>query len=122
MKSFEAFIREREEQNKIVLDNAGKQIKRFFNIDTNVYKSKALPRKTKELLGLATSLVLRCDDCVKYHLLQCLKTGVKDAELEETFSVALVVGGSIVIPHLRRAFYFWHEIKDNKGAIDEKKI
>lgn len=78
-------------------------IKRFVNLDTNAYKNDALDSKTKELLGLATSMVLRCNDCIDYHILQCVHLGCTDAELYDCFNVALVVGGSIVIPHLRHA-------------------
>lgn len=78
-------------------------INRFFNLDTNAYKDGALPGKTKELLGLAASMVLRCNDCIDYHILQCVEAGWTDEELGEAFNVALVVGGSIVIPHLRHA-------------------
>jgi len=78
-------------------------INRFFNLDTNAYKDGALPGKTKELLGLAASMVLRCNDCIDYHILQCVEAGWTDEELAEAFNVALVVGGSIVIPHLRHA-------------------
>jgi len=83
------------------LDHQG--IKRFFNLDTNAYKDGALSAKEKELLGLVASLVLRCNDCVDYHILQCVEAGWTDAELVEAFNVGLVVGGSIVIPHLRHA-------------------
>jgi len=83
------------------IDHLG--IKRFFNLDTNAYKTGALDSKTKELLGLAASMVLRCNDCIDYHILQCVKEGCSDAELYDCFNVALVVGGSIVIPHLRHA-------------------
>lgn len=78
-------------------------IKRFFNLDTNAYKKGALDEKTKEMLGLAASMVLRCDDCIDYHILQCVNAGCRDEELYECFNIALVVGGSIVIPHLRHA-------------------
>ncbi len=83
------------------IDHLG--IKRFFNLDTNAYHDAALPGKTKELLGLVASMVLRCNDCIDYHVLQCVDAGWSDAELYEAFNVALVVGGSIVIPHLRHA-------------------
>lgn len=79
-------------------------IKRFFNLDTSAYYDGALPGKTKELLGLVASAVLRCDDCIDYHLIQCVEAGLTDEELYEALNVALVVGGSIVIPHLRHAF------------------
>ena len=83
------------------IDHLG--IKRFFNLDTMAYKDGALPAKEKELLGLVASMVLRCNDCIDYHILQCIEAGWKDEELYEAFNVALVVGGSIVIPHLRHA-------------------
>ena len=105
------FQKERERLNKLVMKYGKTNIKRFYSIDSYVYKAGALPKKTKELLGLACSLVLRCDDCVKYHIIQCKKEGIKDNELEEALSIALVVGGSIVIPHLRRAFEAWEEVK-----------
>jgi AhpD family alkylhydroperoxidase len=105
------FQKERERLNKLVMKYGKTNIKRFYSIDAEVYKAGALPKKTKELLGLACSLVLRCDDCVKYHIIQCHKEGVNDKEFEEALSIALIVGGSIVIPHLRRAFEAWEEVK-----------
>jgi len=78
-------------------------IKRFYNLDTNAYRDGALSAKEKELLGLVASMVLRCNDCIDYHILQCVEAGWKDEELYDAFNVALVVGGSIVIPHLRHA-------------------
>jgi AhpD family alkylhydroperoxidase len=83
------------------IDHLG--IKRFFNLDTNAYQDGALDGKTKELLGLVASMVLRCNDCIDYHIIQCVDAGWSDAELIDGFNVALVVGGSIVIPHLRHA-------------------
>jgi AhpD family alkylhydroperoxidase len=80
--------------------------KRFFTLDTRTYEDGKLPARTKELLGLVASMVLRCDDCVAYHIDQCVKAGFTDEELWEAFDVALIVGGSIVIPHLRRAVEF----------------
>lgn len=85
--------------------------KRFFTLDGNCYKAGALDVKTKELLGLVASLVLRCDDCVSYHIDQCAKAGVTDLEFMEAFDVGLIVGGSIVIPHLRRAVDFLDELR-----------
>ncbi len=79
-------------------------IKRFFNLDTKAYENGALPATTKELLGLVASTVLRCNDCIDYHLIQCAEAGFTDQELYEALNVALIVGGSIVIPHLRHAF------------------
>jgi AhpD family alkylhydroperoxidase len=113
------FIREREALNEIVLEHAGKNIKRFFNIDTNVYQAGALPKKTKEMLGLVASLVLRCDDCVSYHLIQCFQEHLTDEELEEVMAVGLVVGGSITIPHLRRAFATWEQLKVPDSGASE---
>lgn len=107
------FRKEREKLNKLVLENSGLTIKRFFNLDTQAYADGALPVKTKELLGLVASLVLRCDDCVLYHLLKCHEEGVTDQEFDETMSVGLIVGGSITIPHIRRAFKAWEELKEN---------
>lgn len=85
--------------------------KRFFTLDGNCYQPGALDGKTKELLGLAASMVLRCDDCIAYHIDQCIKTGCTDEELWETFDIALIVGGSIVIPHLRRGVDFLDEAR-----------
>jgi AhpD family alkylhydroperoxidase len=93
----------REKMNAAILSADNLVIKRFFALDTQTYQAGALDAKTKELLGLVSSMVLRCDDCITYHLLRCREEGATDEELFETFSVALVVGGSIVIPHLRRA-------------------
>ncbi len=83
------------------IDHLG--IKRFYNLDTNAYKDGALDGRTKELLGLVASMVLRCNDCIDYHIIQCVDAGWSDAELHDAFNVGLVVGGSIVIPHLRHA-------------------
>jgi AhpD family alkylhydroperoxidase len=111
MKEIERFAAEREQLNELVMEYAGRNIKRFYSIDAETYKDGALPARTKELLGLVASLVLRCDDCVRYHLINCAHAGVSDQELEETLTIGLVVGGSIVIPHLRRAFKAWDELK-----------
>lgn len=108
MRTFQA---ERERLNSLVMRYAGRDIKRFYSLDSQVYREGALPRKTKELLGLVASLVLRCDDCVKYHIGRCHEEGVTDEELEEALAIALVVGGSITIPHLRRAFEAWDDLK-----------
>lgn len=85
--------------------------KRFFSLDHQTYQDGALPAKTKELLGLVASMVLRCDDCIAYHIDQCVKVGASDKELWESFDVALIVGGSIVVPHLRRAVEFLDEAR-----------
>lgn len=99
----EAFREQRSVMNEKILnlDNLG--IKRFFNLDNNTYKDGALPSQTKELLGLVASTVLRCNDCIDYHLEQSAKTGSTKEEIIEALNIALVVGGSIVIPHLRHA-------------------
>lgn len=89
--------------NGKILEKGTTVTKRFFNLDSKTYEDGELPQRTKELLGLTASMVLRCDDCVAYHLTQCVKTDLTDAEIFEAFDVALIVGGSIVIPHLRRA-------------------
>ena len=93
----------RERMNERILSADHLGIKRFFNLDTIAYNDGALSGKTKELLGLLASAVLRCDDCVDYHLIQCVDAGWTDAELTDALNVALIVGGSIVIPHLRHA-------------------
>lgn len=93
----------RERMNARILEAGNLEIKRFFALDTRAYDAGALDTRTKELLGLVASLVLRCDDCVTYHLIRCKEEGVTDDELLEACNVGLVVGGSIVIPHLRRA-------------------
>ena len=97
---FEAY-RERMNARITELDHLG--IKRFFNLDTRAYEDGALDAKTKELLGLVASMVLRCNDCIDYHIIQCVEAGWSDEELYDAFNVALIVGGSIVIPHLRHA-------------------
>lgn len=111
-KSIEQFRLEREKLNEIVLKNAGTTTKRFFNLDTKAYNDGALDSKTKEMMGLTASLVLRCDDCITYHAIRCYELGVTTEELEETASIGLVVGGSIVIPHLRRLYRTWEELKE----------
>ncbi len=100
----------RSKMNKRILEVDNRSIKRFFGVDTLTYEAGALDAKTKEMLGLAASMVLRCDDCISYHIQQCKHEGVTDAEMFDIFSVSLVVGGSIVIPHLRRAVAFLDEL------------
>jgi AhpD family alkylhydroperoxidase len=101
--SLEEFRKYREKMNSKILASGNLQIERFFNLDTRAYVQGALSAKTKELLGLVASMVLRCDDCITYHVVRCVEEEVSDAEFFEAFNVALVVGGSITIPHLRRA-------------------
>ena len=112
----ERFEKERERLNRIVMKYGGTSIKRFFSIDSQVYSQGVLPARTKELLGLVSSLVLRCDACVKYHIIRCHQEGLKDDELDEALAIALVVGGSITIPHLRRALEAWDELKTAENS------
>jgi len=109
--SIDRFRAEREKLNETVMKYAGREIKRFYSIDAQVYQDGALPAKTKELLGLVASLVLRCDDCISYHIIQCHENSVSDEELEEALAIGLVVGGSITIPHLSRALQSWDELR-----------
>ncbi len=101
----------RQRMNEKILAGNNKVIKRIFNLDTNTYMDGALDSKTKEMLGLVSSMVLRCDDCIRYHVEQCFEMGVTKEEIFEIFSVANVVGGTIVIPHMRRAVEFWDELE-----------
>ncbi len=110
----EKFRKEREALNKAILDRDNINIKRFFGIDSAVYREGALDSKTKELLGLVASTVLRCDDCITYHVIRCAEEGVVDGEFDDTMAVALVVGGSITIPHLRRAYRLWGELHSDE--------
>ena len=107
VKEFNEF---RTTMNERILGTDHRAIKRFFGVDTLTYEEGALDAKTKEMLGLVASMVLRCDDCISYHIIQCKKEGVTDQELFDVFSVALTVGGSIVIPHLRRGVAFLDEL------------
>ena len=105
----------RTKMNEKLLADNNKIVKRIFNLDTNAYAEGALDVKTKELLGLVASTVLRCDDCVKYHLETSYKLGVTKEEMMEAMGIATLVGGTIVIPHLRRAYEFWEELEDQKA-------
>ncbi len=116
MSDTEAFRRERERLNELVMQLDNREIQRFFSLDGQVYRNGTLPAKTKELLGLVASLVLRCDDCARYHLQQCHDAGLTTEELREALAVGLVVGGSITIPHLRRAVAFWDELNHSNPA------
>lgn len=102
----------RAKMNDKILGSDNKVLKRIYGIDTLTYQEGALSTKVKEMLGLATSLVLRCDDCVKYHLEKCHDQKVSTDEIFEVFSVANVVGGSICIPHTRRAVEYWEELNN----------
>ena len=107
--SFNAY---RSKMNDKILSEDNKVIKRFFNLDTNTYKDGALPSKTKEMLGLVASMVLRCDDCIKYHVEKCYNLCVTKEEVYEIYAVANVVGGSICIPHIRRVVEFWEDLEN----------
>jgi AhpD family alkylhydroperoxidase len=111
----------RKKMNDRILNADNRAIKRFFSVDTLTYEPGKLDVKTKEMLGLVASMVLRCDDCVSYHIMQCKEAGVSDEEMFEIFSVALTVGGSIVIPHLRRAVAFLDEFNETKKNKDQGK-
>ncbi|RMB57398.1 carboxymuconolactone decarboxylase family protein [Dokdonia sinensis] len=102
----------RSKMNDKLLGDNNKIIKRIFNLDTNAFSAGALDVKTKELLGLIASTVLRCDDCVKYHLESCYNEGVTKEEVMETLSIGTLVGGTIVIPHLRRAYEYWEALEN----------
>ena len=109
----------RKRMNERILAEPNQVVRRFFALDTQTYQAGALDVKTKELLGLVASMVLRCDDCISYHVAQCKEAGVNRDEMFETFSVALVVGGSIVIPHLRRAVDFLDQLEQGEAASPE---
>ena len=113
LEEFRAF---RERMNERILEADNLDIRRFFALDDRIYRPGALDTRTKDLLGLVASLVLRCDDCITYHLVKCKEEGLSDEELMEAFSVGLVVGGSIVIPHLRRAVALMDELKVSPPA------
>lgn len=105
----------RAKMNDKILATDNKVIKRIFNLDTNAFAEGHLPVKTKELLGLVASAVLRCDDCVKYHLESSMKNGVTKAEMLETMAIANLIGGTIVIPHLRRAYEYWEALEEENN-------
>jgi AhpD family alkylhydroperoxidase len=111
MAEIQEFNEYRQRMNDLILAQDNKVIKRFFSLDHQAYEDGALPEVTKELLGLVASMVLRCDDCIRYHLGRCYELGVTKEQIFETSSVALVVGGSIFIPHLRRAAEYWEELE-----------
>lgn len=111
-KRIDAFNKERELLNEAILARDDINIKRFLGLDNAVYREGALPAKTKEMLGLVASLVLRCDDCVTYHITKVKENGLTDAEFDEMMSVGMLVGGSITIPHLRRAYRIWNELSE----------
>lgn len=115
--NIDQFQNYRQKMNCIILETSPLEIKRFFALDSAAYQPGALPAQTKELLGLVASMVLRCNDCILYHLIQCHQLNVTDQEMWEAWNVSLVVGGSIVIPHLRFAVERWQELQ--KGVAEE---
>jgi AhpD family alkylhydroperoxidase len=106
----EEFNDYRTRMNEVILSKNNLVIKRLWNLDTNTYAEGAISTQTKEMLGLVASMVLRCDDCIKYHLGKCYEQGVTTEQLYEIFAVANIVGGTIVIPHTRRAAEYWEEL------------
>lgn len=110
----EEFNAYRAKMNDKLLAENNKVIKRIFNLDTNAFAAGALDLKTKELLGLVASAVMRCDDCVKYHLESAMDSGASKEEVMETLSIATLIGGTIVIPHLRKAYEYWEELEEFK--------
>ena len=113
------FTEFRQRMNQRILDEPNQVVRRFFALDTQTYQPGALDVKTKELCGLVASMVLRCDDCISYHVAQCHDAGVSRAEMFDAFSIGLVVGGSIVIPHLRRAVDFLDRLESGDAATPE---
>ena len=114
MNIFEDFDKRRDEGNLQVINQDFLPYKRFYNLDTNAYSVGALSEKVKELMGLSCSLLLRCNDCVLYHLRNCYNLGASVAEINETMNIALVIGGSIIIPHLRFALVALDELISEK--------
>ena len=112
-KMIEDFNAYRTKMNDRIMETANTNIKRFIALDTTTYADGALDVKTKEMLGLVASMVLRCDDCIKYHLETSYKEGITKEEMMEAMGIATLVGGTIVIPHLRRAYEFWEALENN---------
>ncbi|PTN07929.1 carboxymuconolactone decarboxylase family protein [Mangrovibacterium marinum] len=106
----------REKMNEKILGSNNKVLKRIYSIDTLAYQEGALPVATKEMLGLVSSMVLRCDDCIKYHLEKCYEQGISNEEIFEVFSIANLVGGTIVIPHTRRAVEYWEALNEKTAT------
>jgi len=113
----EEFRNYRKKMNEKILATGNLPMKRLYSLDTHTYQEGALDKKTKEMLGLVSSMVLRCDDCVKYHLEKCYEYGVSSAQIMDIFAVANLVGGTIVIPHTRRALEYWEELLETKPGI-----
>jgi AhpD family alkylhydroperoxidase len=119
MSQVKEFNEYRTKMNEVILAHDNKVMKRFFNLDHNAYQDGALSHKTKELLGLVASMVLRCDDCIRYHLGTCHELGVTKDEVYELFAIANLVGGSICIPHTRRAAEYWEALEAEKSTTGE---
>jgi len=118
-KLVEEFNAYRSRMNEKILASDNKVMKRIYSVDTLTYQEGALSTKVKEMLGLVSSMVLRCDDCVKYHLEKCYEQGVTTDEIFEVFAVANVVGGTIVIPHTRRALEYWEELNSETERLKD---
>lgn len=119
MDIIEEFNAYRSKMNDKILNGDNLILKRIFNLDTNTYQDGHLNMTTKEMIGLACSMVLRCDDCVKYHLGKCHELGIKTAEMQEIFSIATLIGGTIVVPHLRRAVEYWDALQNQTNASEQ---
>jgi AhpD family alkylhydroperoxidase len=115
MNKVDEFNDYRARMNDKILGSNNKILKRIFNLDTNAFAEGAIDKKTKEMIGLSSSMVLRCDDCIRYHLGKCFEEGVTDEQVFEVFSIANLIGGTIVIPHLRRAVEFWELLKSGEA-------
>ncbi|MGJ3233395.1 carboxymuconolactone decarboxylase family protein [Marivirga sp.] len=113
MNKVEEFNEYRAKMNDKIVGSNNKILKRIFNLDTNAFAEGSVDKKTKEMIGLSSSMVLRCDDCVRYHLGKCFEMGVTEEQVFEVFSIANLIGGTIVIPHLRRAVEYWEYLKEN---------
>ncbi len=116
MNAVDEFNDYREKMNAGLLESDNKILKRIFNLDTNAFTAGSVDVNTKEMLGLACSMVLRCDDCVKYHLGKCHELGLNKTQVFEVFSIATLIGGTIVIPHLRRAAEYWEVLEQTKDV------
>lgn len=116
MNPVEDFNEYRTRMNEKIMGGDNLILKRIFNLDTNTYAAGTVDLVTKEMIGLACSMVLRCDDCVKYHLGKCKELGVTDQQVQEVFSIATLIGGTIVIPHLRRAVEYWEALSTPEAS------
>jgi len=118
MNNVEEFNDYRSKMNDKIIGSNNKILKRIFNLDTNAFTEGAVNKVTKEMIGLSTSMVLRCDDCVRYHLTKCFELGVTDEQVFEIFSIANLIGGTVVIPHLRRAVEFWGDLQEEAKSFN----